>query len=105
MPDSDRMTGHKLIETAMLVSFDIAEDAKPSADGEETCVRIQMLLGEEEEDRERTADVEWGAFGFIFALAVLSFRDARPRGASGMHYEDNDEFSVADLMDPRTLAE
>jgi hypothetical protein len=30
-------------------------------------VRIQMLLGEEEEDGERTDDVEWGAFGFIFA--------------------------------------
>ena len=94
------MTGHKLIETATLVSFDIIEeDTQPSADGEETCVRIQLLLGEEEEDSERTADVEWGAFGFIFALAVLSFRDARPRGASGMHYEDNDEFSVADLME------
>ena len=94
------MTGYRLIETAALVSFDIIEkDVQQSADGEETCVRIQVLLGEEEEDGERTADVEWGAFGFIFALAVLSFHDARPRGASGMHYEDNDEFSVADLIE------
>ena len=100
MPDSDRMTGYKLIETAALVSFDIIEkDAQQSADGEETCVRIQMLLGEEEEDGERTGDVEWGAFGFIFALAALSFHDARPRGVSGMHYEDDDEFSVADLVE------
>lgn len=100
MPDSSRMTGHQLIATAMLVNFDIIEeDAQPSTNGEETCVRIQMFLGEEEEDGERTSDVEWGAFGFIFALAVLSFHDARPRGASGMHYEDDDEFSVADLME------
>lgn len=37
MPDSDRITGYKLIETATLVSFDIIEkDAQQSADGEET---------------------------------------------------------------------
>jgi len=99
MPDSDRMTGYELIKTATLVNFDIIEkEAQPSPDGEETCVRIEMLLGEEEEDGERTEDVEWGALGFIFALAVLSFHGARPRGVSDMHYEDEDEFTVADFM-------
>lgn len=99
MPDSDRMTGYELIKTATLVNFDIIEkEAQPSPDGEETCVHIEMLLGEEEEDGERTEDVEWGAFGFIFALAVLSFHGARPRGVSDMHYEDEDEFTVADFM-------
>lgn len=39
MPDSDRMTGYELVETATLVSFDIIEkEAQPSPDGEETCV-------------------------------------------------------------------
>jgi hypothetical protein len=100
MTDSDRMTGYELIKTATLVNFDIIEKkAQTSPDGEETCVRIEMLLGEEEEDGERTEDVEWGAFGFIFALAVLSFHDARPRGVSDMHYEDKDEFTVADFIE------
>lgn len=29
----------------------------------------------------------------------VTFHDARPRGASSMHHEDNDEFSVADLIE------
>jgi hypothetical protein len=34
----------------------------------------------------------------MFALAVLSFADARPRGVSDMHFADGDEFTVADLL-------
>ena len=43
--------------------------------------------------------MEWGAFGFIFALAALSFADARPRGFSDVEFIENDEFGVADLFD------
>ena len=43
--------------------------------------------------------VEWGAFGFIFILAILSFADARPRGASEMHYNEKDEFLIENLLD------
>ncbi len=40
-----------------------------------------------------------GCAGFIFALAVLSFADARPRGVSGIDYQEQDEFNVADLIE------
>ena len=40
-----------------------------------------------------------GGFGFIFCLAILSFRDARPRGISGEDFEETDSFTVVDLLD------
>ena len=81
MADSERMAGYKLVETGTLVHFDIIKsDVERPEVIDETLVRIEMQLGEEE-DGERTEDVEWGAFGFIFVLAVQSFADARPPGA------------------------
>ena len=35
----------------------------------------------------------------IFALAVLSFADARPRGSSDIDFVENDEFTVCDLFE------
>ena len=34
----------------------------------------------------------------LFVLAVLSFADARPRGVSGEWYEDEDQFTAADVI-------
>ncbi len=42
-------------------------------------------------------DVEDGALALIFAIAVLSFHDARPRGTSDIHYIDGDEWTLDDL--------
>jgi len=94
----DRVAGYKLLETGALVAFDVIEThvEGPPHGG---FVRIQLQLGEVDEDGERSQDHEWGAFGFIFCIAVLSFHDARPRGASGMDFEERDDFTVADLMD------
>lgn len=57
-------------------------------------VRLELTLGDEESD----SDVEWGAFGFMFALAVLSFADARPRGVSDMHFLERDELGLEDFL-------
>jgi hypothetical protein len=44
-------------------------------------------------------------FGWVFhmpcmsCLAMQSFHDARPRGASEMDYIENDELSVSDFLD------
>jgi hypothetical protein len=62
-------------------------------------VRIQLHLGEVDDDGEPTEDYQWGDFGFIFCIAVMSFHDARPRGVSGMDFEEGDEFTVADFHD------
>ncbi len=50
-------------------------------------------------DPEPAEVVEWGAFGFLYTLAVLSFHDARPRGMSAQDYQAKDEFSVADFFE------
>jgi hypothetical protein len=62
-------------------------------------VRIEGRLGlDEDEHGEPVNDAEHCAFGFIYALGVLSFTDARPRGVSGTHFEENDDWSVADML-------
>lgn len=38
------------------------------------------------------------AFSLIYALGVLSFDDARPRGVSGMDFTDDDQWGVGDML-------
>lgn len=42
-------------------------------------------------------DVEDGALALIFAIAALSFRDARPRGTSDVDYTERDDWTLEDL--------
>ena len=89
------------------MNFDIVDTTiDKSAGGDEALVKINMLLGqvedhdlEEGEEPYRSEDHEWGGFGFMFCLAVLSFHDARPRGVSDMHFAEDDQFTVADFID------
>ena len=41
--------------------------------------------------------VETGALALIFAIAVFSFDDARPRGTSHIDYVERDEWTLEDL--------
>jgi len=43
-------------------------------------------------------DVEDGALALIFALGVLSFHDARPRGNSHIDYVEGDDWTLDDLV-------
>ncbi len=61
-------------------------------------LRIELLLAETDEDDPEEV-VEWGAFGFIFSLAVLFFADALPRGISEIEYAEGDSFDVEDFLD------
>jgi hypothetical protein len=106
--EQEHLAGYKLLQDATLVLFDVTEkQVEPSVENEEMLVRIEMQMKDHDEDDpddviedddDECNTVEWGALGFIFALAVLSFADARPRGVSDMHFEDGDEFTVADLL-------
>lgn len=97
---SDRLAGYKLLETGALVRFDVVDTRIETSPGSDMVfVRIDLRLGEEEEDGERSDDHEWGALGLIFCLAMLSFHDARPRGVSGVDFVDRDEFTVADFVE------
>jgi hypothetical protein len=42
--------------------------------------------------------VQSTGFALIYVLALLSFADARPRGVSGHWYEDDDQFTAADML-------
>ena len=87
-----------LLEKGMLVDFTILDvQVMPGPDDAEFGVRIELRLGAD--DDEDPSDVEWGGLGFCFALAVLSFADARPRGASEIDYEKDDQITLVDFLE------
>ena len=61
-------------------------------------MHIEGRLGlDENDDGEPTNEAEYYAFGFIYAR-VRSFTDARPRGASEMHFEEADDWAAGDML-------
>jgi hypothetical protein len=38
------------------------------------------------------------SFALIYGLGVLSFADARPRGVSGIEFQEEDGWCVADML-------
>lgn len=82
---------HDLIRTGIAVDFEVSSTKiDPTPAGDDTRVRIELRLPEE--------DVEVFAFGVIYVLGVLSFHDGRPRGVSGKWFEDDDDWSAADML-------
>jgi hypothetical protein len=61
-------------------------------------VKIVMQDVDEDEEDESSNVIESCAWGLIYALGVLSFADARPRGVSDMHYVEKDEWHVGDML-------
>ena len=55
--------------------------------------------GGDDGDTEHSEVAEWGAFGFLYTLATLSFHDARPRGYSDKDFLPEDEFTVSDFFE------
>lgn len=55
-------------------------------------LHVEMML-QADEDLVRTT-----SFALIYVLALLSFADARPRGVSGQWYDDEDQFTAADML-------
>lgn len=84
---------HELLKTAMAVEVTVTGTTiTPTSTGDRH-VRMEGRLGDDEDE-----DVEWGAFGFIYAIGLLSFHDARPRGHSGMHFKEHDPWTAADMQ-------
>ena len=107
MGSDTRMIGYELLKTGTLVSFRIVTEEVLSAPADEAEFGLRLQLkfvpheGEEEEDEDQVAEetAEWGAFGFMFALGVLSFAGAKPRNMSELEYEERDEFKLADFIE------
>ncbi len=96
MTPEDKSAGMHLIDNGLLVEFKILDvQVLPSSDDAEFGFRIDLRLGDEEDSN----DVEWGGLGFCFALAVLSFADARPRGASEIDYQADDQITLMDFLE------
>ncbi len=99
MSDNDRMVGHHLLETGVVVPFRLLEhEILPAPDQAEFGVRLKLKFEADDEDEDPEDIVEWGAFGFMFVLVVLSFADARPREASALDYRETDELTVSDFL-------
>jgi len=106
MTSEARMIGYDLLKTGTLVSFRVlAEEVlNAPADDAEFGLRVQLKFVAEDEDEGDEDDVaedtaEWGSFGFMFVLGVLSFAEAKPRNVSVLDYEEKDEFRLADFME------
>lgn len=98
--DNSRSPEQRLFETGTLVQFRILDThTEVAPDRENLFVRVDLVLEDDEHEVEPEEIVEWGAFGFLFALAALSFHDARPRGMSELDFETDDVLTLADFMD------
>lgn len=100
MNADDLDAGVGLLETGALVTFEVVkEEIRSSTDKAEFGMCIEMAMTTDAEYDEPGDVAAWGAFGFIFLLAALSFEDARPRGLSLPEYEEKDRFRVWDLFE------
>jgi hypothetical protein len=106
MASEVQVIGYELIKTGSLVSFRIVEEeVLPAPDEAEFGMRLLLKFvaekGEDDQDEDGVAEdtAEWGAFGFMFVLGVLSFAEAKPRNMSFADYHEKDEFTVADFIE------
>lgn len=85
----------------------IVSDTKiaPTLGDDDKHVRIEGRFASDEDDDDDDdgpdgagSNDEPFAFGFIYAVGVLSFADARPRGVSGMHYQEKDDWTATDML-------
>ena len=92
--------GEALLWTGVIVPVRIVDEAvRPGADEGEFALHLTLSFDDEDSPEEDRAEVvEWGAPGFLFAIGVLSFADARPRGLSEIEYVASDDFRVSDLV-------
>lgn len=97
MPQDETPIEYDLIRDATLAEVIAIDTRITPTSADDKHVRIDGRLGNEEDD-ELTADVEHFAFAFIYTLGALSFADARPAGASGMHFVEKDEWTAADML-------
>jgi hypothetical protein len=106
MASDVQMVGYELLKTGSLVSFRIIEEEVLKAPDEaefgmRLLLKFAAEVGDDDQDEDDAAEdtAEWGAFGFMFTLGVLSFDEAKPRNHSSGDYHEKDEFTVADFIE------
>lgn len=93
MPTTDEPIEIELLRSAACVDIQVTETEKKPTSVNDWHLRIEGRLGDSDED-----DVEFAGMGFLYAIGLLSFVDARPRGASEMDFISTDDWSAADLL-------
>jgi hypothetical protein len=97
MSDDEQRIEYELIRQAVLAEIHMLDTKIAPTSADDKHVVIEGRLGQEG-DEESEDDVEHYAFGLLYALTMLSFADARPRGVSGMHFEKDDEWTADDML-------
>jgi len=85
----DTEAGHRLLD--QVVGLPITVVTTEVMELEESIAEHIVLQLDEE-------DVEVSAIGLLFAIGVLSFADAAPRGYSHVEYVEKDSFGLGDLL-------
>jgi hypothetical protein len=99
--ESESRAAQRLLEQAMSLDIRIRQcEVLQGPDAAEFACRIDLEIIRDTEESFSTDDS--GALGLLFALACLSFADARARGFSEREYQDIDQFSIADFVDSLT---
>ena len=100
MSDLTNPAWQQLMETGALVEFRVLDTSTElSSDNENLAVRADLVFTGNDEDTDPAEVAEWGAFGFLYTLASLSFIDARPRGYSEKDFLPKDRFTVGDFFE------
>lgn len=98
MNPGDRQAGSRLLEQAVACEFRVLRSEVTSGpDGGEFAMRIELQFCFDPEEDFPGDDSP--AIGFLFALALLSFEDARPRGFSEREYREGEEFSLGAFLE------
>src|SRR2546422_2736666 len=84
--EPDEPIEYELLRNAVAAEVTVTNTEVISTSTGDRYVRIEGRLGDDEESH-----AEWAAIGFIYALGVLSFAAARPRGVSGIGFEEHDQ--------------
>lgn len=84
---------HELIRSVACVDITVSKTEKKPTTDDDWHLCIEGRFGEEADD-----DVEFAGMGFIYAIGLLSFADARPRGYSETEFVSTDEWSAADML-------
>jgi len=88
----------ELLTTGTVVLFKILDTSVQACIDEKEAYSTATVMLLDEDDDKGYNTVEWGAFGFIYAIANLSFGDAAPRGNSDIDYIEGAYLKLEDMM-------
>ncbi len=80
---------YELLHDLLALDLKVVESKRSDFHG---TVHMKMVLSEDPDI------LVTCSFALIYGLGVLSFADARPRGVSGIDFEEKDDWCVADML-------